>query len=244
MKQSELYAYIGTAISAIIILLILLFVFLPGLNVEGDGGVMISFGEVYDGGGSTTEYSQEQSTIANTPKPDVKEDILTQEDESVPIPDTKKSDQKPSKEEEKRKHEEERRKKEEEAAKKSEDLVGSAFNSATTSGSGQTTGDKAAGNPVSSTTTKEGHSFSLDGRDLFDGTMPTPNYSQNVEGIVVVEITVDASGKVISATIANRGNTIMDQSIRDAAINAAKRTKFTKGDGITKGTITYNFNLT
>ena len=239
MKQSELYAYIGTAISAIIILLILLFVFLPGLNVEGDDGVMISFGEVYDGGGSTTEYSQEQSTVANTPKPDVKEDILTQEDESVPIPDTKKPDQKPSKEEEKRKQEEERRKKEEEAAKKSEDLVGSAFNAATTSGSGQTTGDKAAGNPVGSGTAG-GHSWSLDGRNLL-GTMPTPSYNQNVEGYITVEITVDASGTVQNARIMRA--TISDQTIRDAAISAAKRTQFSSGTGRTTGSITYNFKL-
>lgn len=237
MKQSELYAYIGTAISAIIILLILLFVFLPSLKVEGDDGMMISFGEVFDGGGSITENSQEQSTPTNTPKTDVKDDILTQEDESVAIPDTKKPDPKPSKEEEKRKQEEERRRKEEEAAKKIAQETSDAFSAF--KGSGQTTGDETAGNPVGSGTAG-GHSWSLDGRNLL-GTMPTPSYNQNVEGYITVEITVDASGTVQNARIMRA--TISDQSIRDAAISAAKRTKFSRGTGRTTGSITYNFKL-
>ncbi len=237
MKQSELYAYIGTAISAIIILLILLFVFLPSLKVEGDDGMMISFGEVFDGGGSITENSQEQSTPTNTPKTDVKDDILTQEDESVAIPDTKKPDPKPSKEEEKRKQEEERRRKEEEAAKKIAQETSDAFSAF--KGSGQTTGDETAGNPVGSGTAG-GHSWSLDGRNLL-GTMPTPSYNQNVEGYITVEITVDASGTVQNARIMRA--TISDQSIRDAAISAAKRTQFSSGTGRTTGSITYNFKL-
>lgn len=239
MKQSELYAYIGTAISAIIILLILLFVFLPSLKVEGDDGMMISFGEVFDGGGSITENSQEQSTPTNTPKTDVKDDILTQEDESVAIPDTKKPDPKPSKEEEKRKQEEERRRKEEEKAQQIDQDMSDAFSAF--KGSGQTTGDESAGNPVGSGTSG-GHSWSLGGRNLL-GTMPTPIYNQNEEGIIVVDITVDASGKVISATIAQRGNTNMNQAMRDAAISAAKSTQFSRGTGRTTGSITYNFKL-
>lgn len=237
MKQSELYAYIGTAISVIIILLILLFVFLPSLKVEGDDGMMISFGEVFDGGGSITENSQEQSTPTNTPKADVKEDILTQEDESVAIPDTKKPDPKPSKEEEKRKQEEERRRKEEEAAKKIAQETSDAFSAF--KGSGQTTGDETAGNPVSSGTFG-GHSWSVDGNRGLIRRPPDPKYNENVEGKITVLMEIDKTGKVIRATIVPPTN-IPDESLRKAAIDATLSAQFSGGDASTKGTITYNF---
>ncbi len=232
MKKSELYAYIGTAISGIIILLILLFVYLPGLKIEGDDGIMISFGDAFSGGGST-ETSDERTASSSPQKKEIKEEIITQEDESVPIPDNQQqTEPTPSKEEQ-------RRKQEEQMAQQAADLIGGSFGASETEGSGLDSGDEIAGNPVGSGTAG-GHSWSLSGRNLL-GTMPTPIYNENEQGYLTIRITVDAKGKVISATII-RG-TISNQTMRDAAISAAKRTQFSSGASKATGSITYNFKL-
>lgn len=237
MKKSELYAYIGTFISGIIILLLLLFILLPGLDMEEDGGIMISFGEAFDGGGST-EIPKQQVPQQSAPKPEVKkEELLTQKDKSVVIPKTptkKVVDNTQSKAEE-------RIKKEQQVTKQADDLIGGSFGSGSpATGSGTNVGDQVAGNPVGSGN-EGGNSWSLSGRNLL-GKMPTPNYNQNIEGRITVEIRVDASGNVISASVGKNTN-ISDHSLRDAALNAAKRTRFSTGSGTVAGSIMYNFKL-
>lgn len=232
MKKSELYAYIGTAISGIIILLILFFVMLPGLKKMEDGGVMISFGEAFDGGGAVETPSQ-SAQQSSPPKAEVKEELLTQKNKSVAIPDTKKKPETtPSKTDE-------RLKKEQQTSQQAEDLIGGSFGSGKGTGSGQTTGKETAGNPVGSGISG-GNSWSLNGRNLL-GTMPIPKYNQNLEGYITVEIRVDAGGNVISTRVTKA--TVSEQTLRDAAENAAKNTKFSSGNGIVTGTIIYNFKL-
>jgi TonB family protein len=232
LKKSELYAYIGTAMSMIIILLMLFFIMLPGLKTYDDDGVMISFGDAFDGGGSV-ETPTPRAAQSASPKAEVKEELLTQKEKSVAIPETKqKPESKPS-------ATDNRLKQEQQATQRADDLIGGSFGSGGTTGGGQTTGETIAGNPVGSGTSG-GNSWSLSGRNLL-GTMPTPAYNQNVEGYLTVEIRVDAAGNVISATI--RRGTISDQSLREAAINAARRTRFSSGSGTASGTITYNFKL-
>jgi len=63
-----------------------------------------------------------------------------------------------------------------------------------------------------------------------------------VVGKIVVEIAVDASGNVVSATI-GQGTNITEASARSAALSAARKAKFTKGERTEIGTITYNFKL-
>lgn len=232
MKKSELYGYIGTAVTAIIILLLLFFILLPGLKTYEDDGVMISFGEAFEGGGAVQTPSQ-TAVQATTPKTEVKEELLTQKDKSVAITDTKK------KPETTQTRSEDRLQKEQQATQRADDLIGGSFGSSSSSGSGQTSGEVSAGNPVGSGT-EGGNSWSLSGRNLL-GNMPTPNYNQNVEGFLTVEIRVDASGNVISALVM-RG-TISNQTLRDEAVKAARRTRFSTGTGTVTGTITYNFKL-
>lgn len=231
MKKSELYAYIGTAISGIIILLILFFVMLPGLKKTEDGGIMISFGETFDGGGAVETPSQ-SAKQSSPPKAEIKEELLTQKDKSVAIPETKKKpDTRPSQTDD--------RLKKEQQASQIEDLVGRSMNSEKGAGSGQTTGSQTAGNPVGRGTS-DGNDWSLYGRDLL-GRIPTPNYTQKQEGYITVEILVDANGNVTSTRVIK--TTISDHTLLDATKNAAMKTKFSSGNGFSKGTITYKFNL-
>ncbi|MBQ6766833.1 MAG: energy transducer TonB [Paludibacteraceae bacterium] len=82
-------------------------------------------------------------------------------------------------------------------------------------------------------------SYSLNGRSIV-GSVPKPQYQQNVEGIIVVTIEVDATGKVISARAGAQGTTIGDASLRKAAEQAALKAKFNQIGGTTvqTGTIT------
>ncbi len=86
--------------------------------------------------------------------------------------------------------------------------------------------------------------WDLGGRDII-GELPRPSYNGiQEEGRVVVTITVSPNGDVIGTRINNRTNTTNLQ-LRNAAEDAARRTKFNTISGTENqtGTITYYFKL-
>lgn len=236
MKRSELYAYSGTAVVVVIIVLILLLVVMPGMqNVQEDDGVMISFGEWPDGGGMAPTPSQNVASTS-VPVPAKEEKLITQTDPSVSMTESKK---KTEATQAVKTDTREQLRREQEALQKADDLIGGSFGSSGNTGSGRTSSDQTAGNPVGSGSSG-GNSWSLSGRNLL-GTMPTPRYDQNEEGVITVEIRVDASGAVVGAKVLRY--TIANRSLHQASVNAARQTRFSTGDGISVGTITYNFKL-
>jgi len=113
------------------------------------------------------------------------------------------------------------------------------------SGSGTNTagsGSAATSNYVRGGSGKSnGASWSVAGRGLM-GSLSKPSYNSNSEGTVVVSIRVDSNGNVVSAT-KGAGTNTSDQALIQAACDAAKKAKFTGGDGVAVGTITYVFKL-
>ena len=85
-----------------------------------------------------------------------------------------------------------------------------------------------------------GNSWSLPGRDI-KGTLPKPSNDFKQEGKVVVQIRVNAAGKVVRASVI--GGNVSDKLTQQSAIDAAKKAKFTEGDSDVIGTITYIFKL-
>lgn len=85
--------------------------------------------------------------------------------------------------------------------------------------------------------------WDLGGRDML-GDLPRPLYNIREEGRVVVTITVDPDGNVVETRINNRTNTTNLQ-LRNAAVEAARKTKFNAigGENNQTGTITYYFKL-
>ena len=86
--------------------------------------------------------------------------------------------------------------------------------------------------------------WDLGGRDMI-GDMPKPSYKGiQEEGRVVVTITVSPNGEVIGTRINNRTNTTNKQ-MRNAAEEAARKTKFNSISGTENqtGTIIYYFKL-
>lgn len=85
--------------------------------------------------------------------------------------------------------------------------------------------------------------YTLAGRKAL--AIPEPKYTCNEEGRVVVQIAVDRSGKVISATPGARGTTNTAKCLQDQAKAAALKARFDAGDSDKQiGTIVYNYRLT
>ena len=90
----------------------------------------------------------------------------------------------------------------------------------------------------------KGISYDLQGRGF--QSLPTPKYDYQGEGRVVVEVSVDRSGKVIQAIPGSKGSTTLDEYLLRVAREAALKARFdSKSDApaVQKGTITYNFIL-
>lgn len=89
-----------------------------------------------------------------------------------------------------------------------------------------------------------GISYSLSGRGVQK--LPLPKYDYQGEGKVVVEVSVDRSGKVTQAIAGIKGSNTLDEYLLKVAREAAMEAQFdSKPDApvIQKGTITYNFIL-
>lgn len=113
---------------------------------------------------------------------------------------------------------------------------------------GSTTGSVDSQDHTMINSTGNGISYSLDGRNVV-GALKKPDYPGQESGKVVVQITVNKDGRVISAVPGVRGSTTMDTKLHDAAKKAALTARFNKvtdqNAAITqKGTITYVFKMT
>lgn len=239
IQKSQYQSAIITAIISVLILLILFFFGMTAERNEMDEGVMVSFGNMDDGFGEQTPQELEENTSPQeavtptvtqpTPTP-TQEKVITQEDPSVAL----------ERERKRQAEEAERVRKEEEAKRaKAAALTGKAFQKVG-SGQGEGSGDGQKGNPVGKGS-DGGNSWSLAGRSL-KGRLAQPSYRGNEQGVIVVAIRVDASGKVVDASIGT-GTTITSEEMRRAALDAAKRNVFTTGNSPAVGTITYKFTL-
>lgn len=138
------------------------------------------------------------------------------------------------------------------AAEAADKKVAGAFGKGTQMGSKgtATTGTSLEGSPTGNAS--EGKStgvggygtFDLNGRSLGTEGLPRPVYNVQDEGRVVVTITVNPAGQVISTSINKRTNTV-NASLRKAAEEAARKARFNSVDGVNNqtGTITYYFKL-
>lgn len=112
------------------------------------------------------------------------------------------------------------------------------------SGAG-TEGSKQGNSSTGAKTGSGGYgTFDLGGRFLGTGSLPKPAYNVQEEGRVVVNITVNPAGQVISTGINPQTNTV-SSALRKAAEDAAKKARFNTIEGVNNqtGTITYYFNL-
>jgi TonB family protein len=123
----------------------------------------------------------------------------------------------------------------------------------TSTGEGVTGGQGNQGVPSGSVDSKNrgegsglGDSISYDLQGRRVAKLIEPEYKYQEEGKVVVEISVDRSGKVTQATAGVKGSTTLDDSLLRIAKEAALKTTFGPNQNAPltqKGTITYKFIL-
>lgn len=274
MKNSRIQGIVGTVIVHLVILLILLFVFIHGTEVQEEGGVPVMLGNTELSQGDSDPYTLTEVDILNEPQmesvPEQTSDVelseqemITQDvEETVAVTPQKKKDtaKKTEKEQpkktvpEKTREQIEAEKKaaaEKAAAEAAAKKIAGAFGKGTTMGNkgSGTTGKGIEGSPTGngnvgkSTGVGGVGSWDLNGRSL-NGSLPVPVYNVQDEGRVVVTITVNPAGKVISTSINKRTNTV-NAALRRAAEEAARKATFNTISGVNNqtGTITYYFKL-
>jgi len=255
------YGILGTFVIHNVIVLILLFTYITLTRPSpSEGGILINFGDAESAGGLFEPALNNQLASPATSNPvqssETEEGVLTQDFEEAPAikkpAATKKPDTKPV----------------QKTAPKpvkttSTPVIKTRTSNPKASYKGQSTTEtgtsegiyKGPGNMGDPTGTTESDNYSkglggggpvadLSGRNPLH--LQKPEFKIQREGIVVVEIAVDRTGKVISATPGVKGSTLLDNTLYSAAKKAALESKFNlKSDAPERqvGTITYHFKL-
>ena len=260
-EKFDIFSVLWTVLLHLVVIGLLFLIHLTKPVAQAESGVPVMLGNM---GNLDTDYeftevnSMPAPAPASVPVPKAPqaEPAITQNlEETVAIESGEK--EKPVKPAETPKQptpEEIRAEQERQAAEAAQNLMANAFGRSSTmqASSSQESTSETEGTPGST----EGNStqgkatgvggygtWDLNGRDML-GELPRPSYSVQEEGRVVVTITVDPNGKVIDTRINNRTNTTNLQ-LRNAAIEAARRTEFNAigGENNQTGTITYYFKL-
>jgi len=245
VKKPQLYGILGSMVVCSIVLILLFVIKMNSYTVPEEEGIMVSFGDSFEGSGIEGEAAQAGGAAPKIYQPKSQQ-FLTQKSPSVSLgstTDKKEKDRLENLRIEQERQASEKRQREQEALAINE-MVGNVFGSSASSGSGKGSGnsDKEGfeGNPAGRGVVN-GNSWSLNGRNLV-GNLITPRYEQNVEGEVTVNIRVNENGIVEGVSIGVPTN-ISDATILKAALEAAKNTRFSAGKGKATGTITYHFRL-
>jgi TonB family protein len=272
-KKAKIYGIIGTVLFQIVLFLILWFFTLSRVVPEEEEGLSV-IGIDQEGGSDffePTPASQIDGMLASAPEsvePSGSDEFLTQDiEESISLPDEK-SEEKRKREQEQRERERQQELEKQEQLRKeaearalkeaqdrkaqdirnrtknvwnnSESIADGVGNHDGSSGTGGGNAQSSKGNPGGG----DNSGYSLTGRTLVGGELVKPRYTANEEGRIRVRITVDKKGSVIQATIAP-GTNIDNKTLRNAALDAAKKTKFNSisSDSNQSGEITYIFKL-
>ena len=258
-QRSRVIAAVSTIVAHIVVLLILATIVMSAEPVKQDmgSGVFVQMGYIDEANGTFEPYNPppvqqvvEQPQREQIPEPGVEELITQDVEESVTLEEKKRD------EEAKRLREEELRRQAEEKLlaeqREKENRVSNAMQNAFGAGSQQegsrgdaSQGEGVQGVPSGNAPTGEMQGvggwggFSLNGRKCLS--LPKPHYNTNIEGTVVIEISVDKNGNVIAASV--KAGSVPNEALRNAALAAAKKARFdTSSKNVTQvGTISYYF---
>lgn len=261
----------GTIIfHTIIVLLVVFFGYSTPLPLPSEEGILVNFGTDDEGLGETEpKYSEpiekqavnkesEQELAEEAVSDETNDGNITQDFEEAPVvkEQAKKEEKKVAKTETKPKQQAEEKTEEKQEQKVNELALfpGRDRNSDSSSGEGETQGDGNQGYKTGSvdsdnhtggnSTGGNGTDYSLSGRN--PESIPKPEYTIQIDGKVVVEITVDKNGVVTDAVPGVKGSTTLDANLLAAAKRAALKAKFDRNPdapAFQKGTITYYFKL-
>jgi colicin import membrane protein len=258
MRKSKIYGIVGTTLFAGLVLLLFFLVQFTSIQDNYTEPVeVINLGDSEDGvGAAVPDPAPPTSAVPPPPsthkQKSMDENLANQLDESpVTTVEKKKATvvkQTPQQLEENRKKIQQELMKQQQAKAEAAQQaavadkarkMGSVFGSNHGNGSGDgQKGNGTKGNPLGKAG-GTGVSVSVAGRSVTS--TPSPAYNSNDEGKVTVNVTVDKEGNVIRAYIGSA--TTSSEVLREAALQAARRSKFSSGANEAIGTITYRFIL-
>lgn len=257
ISKDKIIGIAGTVLFHALVLLLLYFLVLSKPPQEPEAGLAVVMGEEYNMTEVEIVKPQPEPAPKPTPKPVLQKPapekpMITQNSEESMVVDSLQA-----KEREEallaEKREAERKRKEEEAMLKATNLMANAFGKGSGMSrksdemveEGSSKGSPDSGMEYGATAASGMGTYDLEGRSLGgDGKLPKPVYNVQEEGRVVVTVTVNPDGKVISANI-NRRTGTTSLALRNAALSAAKSAVFNRINGLNnqEGTITYYFKL-
>ena len=242
-KKDKSIAVAGTIVIHALALLVLFFIIMPTVELQGEEGVEVDLGMMDQGMGN---IQPEKPAIPMAAQPQQqpsqsKEEIVTQNDEEAPSlekpKNTKPKQEKPA---------------EEPKPTVNQRALFKGNNNPQAGGSEGITGQPGdQGNPNGLADIKKydgnggkgnGPGYDLGGRGAKSLHRPNDDFSE--EGIVVVDIWVNRQGKVTRAEVATKGTTVINSDMRQKAKQAALRSSFASDPNAPEeqhGTITYTF---
>ena len=243
-KKDKGIAIGGTIlVHALAVLVLFLMAFKTPLPLPGEEGVEVDLGMMNQGMGN---IQPDKPAIPQAAQPQQqpnksKEDIVTQNDEEAPSIEKPKNS-KPKQE----------KPAEEEKPKVNQKALFKGNNNPQAGGSEGVTGQPGdQGKPDGMKDVKQydgnggkgnGTGYDLGGRGAKSLHRPSDDFPE--EGNIVVDIWVNRAGQVVRAEVATKGTTIIDQSMREKAKQAALRSTFASDPNAPEeqhGTITYTF---
>ncbi|QOD60703.1 energy transducer TonB [Polaribacter haliotis] len=263
----------SAVITAIILMLLVFAIFNYGmqyLDPPEEYGLAINFGDSNVGMGEPIVNSKKTAPkvvekkeevveeVKETPKEIIKEEIITEDTtEDVPVVEKVKEKKKEPVKEVVKKEVKPKEKPKPKPSKENQDALNKLLNGNSSDGEPKGEGDdniegvkgKEGGDPTSSkyygnTGSGSGGNYNLAGRKALSKPKEQPDCQE--EGIVVVRITVDKNGKVISARAGVKGSTNTAPCLLKPAKEAALKTKWnsdSKAPSKQTGTIIYKFSL-
>lgn len=253
IDRNKYKGILGTVLFHVAILLLLIFLgFSTPLPLPGEEGVEINLGTSLEGSG--TIQPEEPVAERKTPPPpkpqpkEAEEEIATQDTEPAPAIEETKTEKLVDKVIEETKQEEIVK---EEPKVNPNALYKGKSQEAKSEGEGITDKEGDQGKPTGTKDSKSyigtggfgnGPSASLSGRVPTFLPSPSKNFQEN--GTVVVQITVDKYGKVVTAIAIDKGSNTTNSTLRRLAEAAAKKAIFNANMSaaeIQRGTITYHF---
>ena len=255
LDNDNIIAITGTVIIHIIALIILFFGVLRGYVPLDDGGTPVGFDDyvavagIFQPAPSTTVAQPAQPSPQpaqtppqppprpTTPRPATQpsgERVITQEREpTVSVPETTNNIDAAAEENARREREENERRQREEEERRQEEIAAKNFGGSNTQENSQgstTTGTSNTGSPFAYSSSSvgagiganfRGNGVSLGG----DGIPALPEYNENEQGSIVINIVISPKGDVTSANI-GQGTTIGNNTMRNKAIAAAKKNTY------------------
>jgi hypothetical protein len=256
-KKNKVKAAIATTIITLLVFLMLLFITmkLDELLLGEDGGVEVQMGNPNEGGDDQTPQNQRVVPVQPQRQESIQEELATNQTDGVNINQTEKPKPKPNPtnptptenkptEPEKKINDDLQR-----MMDNAKNSKGSGGNSSGNKGEEDGKGNNPDGGDGANGKTGSGQSmgnFKIDGFSNRGFSQIPSDKSKCVNakgGIVVLDIEVDAAGRVIDAKAGARGTTTFEQCLYDEAVELAKKVRLDARPGSpnARGRLTITF---